>query len=256
MVKRIEALGRGLRVLDLLEQTGPTSLAQLASDTGIAKATLLRILVTLEAAGFVRRRLADRFWQTTLRNRSEPDMQGSAIAEIAGPVLDALCQEVLWPSDVGIYRDGAIRVLETSRRLSPFLVNRDVISRRIHVMPSAMGRAILAWSAPEAQTQMLAEVAAAADDDAYESVARDRRRVAELLAETRGRGYAVRHPGYFVSARREAQITAFAVPVLHEDRPVAAINLSWVASAMCEADFVAQHLARLRKAADAISRKL
>jgi IclR family mhp operon transcriptional activator len=254
MVKRIESLGRGLRVLDVLEKSGPMGLAQLSAEMGLAKATLLRILATLEAAGFARRRLADRLWQANLRVRGEPDVQGSAIAEVAGQVLDALCQRVLWPSDVGIYRDAAIRVLETSRRLSPFLVNRDVISRRIHVMPSAMGRAILAWSAPDVRAQLLAEIAAG--NDPQEQTARDPRTVERLVAETRDRGYAVRHPGYYVSAPREAQITALAVPVINAGCPVAAINLCWVGSAMSEAEFATRHLARLREAADEIAGKL
>lgn len=254
MVKQIEALRRGLHVLELLERNGPMGLAQIASETGLAKATLLRALVTLEAAGFARRRLADRFWQATLRVRHERDAEGSAIAEIAGPVLDELCQQVLWPSDVGIYRDGAIRVLETSRRISPFLVNRDVMTKRVHVMPSAMGRAILAWSAPEQRARLLAEITDG--DDPHEQSARDPAHVAALVAETRSRGYALRRAGYSVSGPRGALISALAVPVCRGGRPVAALNLSWVSSAMSEADFAARYVARLRGAADRIGRQL
>lgn len=254
MVKQIESLGRGLRVLEALEKGGPMGLAQLSCRLGLAKATLLRILATLEAAGFVRRRLADRCWQASLRGRGEPDVQGGAIAEIAGPVLDSLCQSVLWPSDVGIYREGAIRVLETSRRLSPFLVNRDVMSRRIHVTPSAMGRAILAWSSPGMRAQLLAEIAASKDP--HDRLARDPGAIARLIAETRARGYAQRQPGYFLSAPREAQVAAIAVPVISDGHAVAAINLCWVSSAMSGADIAARHLDRLRAAADEIGGKL
>jgi IclR family mhp operon transcriptional activator len=173
------------------------------------------------------------------------------LAEIAGPILDALCQRVLWPSDVGVYDDGAIRVLETSRRLSPFLVNRDVISRRIHVVPSAMGRAILAWSGAEGRERILADLVR--HGEPHERPARDAERMGRLLSDTLERGYAVRHPGYYISVPREAQVTAVAVPVLVAGEPVAAINLSWVASAMSEDNFVARNLSDLCASAAEIS---
>lgn len=254
MVKEIEALSRGLTIFAQLERQGPIGLSALARASGLPKASLLRVLTTLQSAGYARQRLADQRWQATARVAGGPANQHRRLAAIAGPVLDDLCHRVLWPSDVGIYDNGVIRVLETSRRLSPFLVNRDVISSNIHVLPSAMGRAILAWSSPEAQARILAVLAKATD--AHDRAARDRDRIMALIAETRARGYAIRHTGYFISAPREAQVTAVAVPVIQDDTAVASINLSWVASAMVEAEFVSRHLAELRNAADRIAHGL
>ncbi|MDD7972697.1 helix-turn-helix domain-containing protein [Roseinatronobacter alkalisoli] len=244
-MKRIASLERGLLVMDFLRRSGPMSLAEVTQRSGLPKPTVLRILRTLAAAGVAHQGLADRLWRLSPQNNpatgnDDPDAR---LTEIAGVMLDALCRKVLWPSDIGVYRDGAIQVLENSRRMSPFLVNRDVISQRIHVLPSAMGRAILAWSSADIRERILSELPVlgggidralppAADLDAS-------------LARIRARGYAARQKGYFVSIPREGRVMAIAVPVDLGQGRVAAVNLSWVASAMTETDFVGRHLDEL-----------
>lgn len=54
MPKPIEALARGLRVLDTLQEDAcPQALSRLHADTGIPKASLLSILHTLQLEGLV-----------------------------------------------------------------------------------------------------------------------------------------------------------------------------------------------------------
>ena len=55
----IRSLERGLKVLQVLQDSPIASLHGLYEATGISKPALLRILQTLEASGFVARRLAD-----------------------------------------------------------------------------------------------------------------------------------------------------------------------------------------------------
>ncbi|WP_159592321.1 helix-turn-helix domain-containing protein [Chelativorans xinjiangense] len=250
-VKTIRALSRGLDVLRHLE-TGGATLHALAARTKLPKATLLRILATLEREGYVRRGIADQLYHHNFRPTRPPETGWKAVlAEVAGPVLDGLCHKVLWPSDVGVYEDGAIRVQETSRRISPFLLNRDVLDHEIHVLQSAMGRAFLAWSDEERREKVLARLSRSRD--LHNRLARDREKVAALVSNVRDRGYAVREPGYFITQPREARVSAIAVPVFLDARSVGAINLAWVSSAMSEQAFVAQHLPSLKSAAREIS---
>ena len=252
MVKSIDALKRGLEVYRRLERSGPVGLSALSRETGLSKATLLRILKTLSAAGFVRQQFTDRKWLAA--GAGEDGGRHDRMARVAGPVLDTLCQRVLWPSDVGIYENGSIRVLETSRRPSPFLVNRDILMRNIHVLPSAMGRAILAWSSPGRQERILQDLTAS--EEAHDLPARSPAVVSEIVSETLARGYARRSAGYFISAPREARVTAVAVPVLSDGEAIAAINLSWVTGAMSETVFETDLLGALRAAAKQIAEGL
>ncbi|MFN4098822.1 MAG: helix-turn-helix domain-containing protein [Pararhodobacter sp.] len=252
-MKRITSLERGLLVMDLLRRGGPMALAEVTQRSGLPKPTVLRILRTLAGSGVAHQGLADRLWRLSPQSllKDDPDAR---LTEIAGVMLDALCRKVLWPSDIGVYRDGAIQVLENSRRMSPFLVNRDVISQRIHVLPSAMGRAILAWSPEATRHRILSELpmlGGGAD--------RTPPPAAELEREhalTRTRGYAARQKGYFVSVPREARVMAIAVPVDLGSSRIAAVNLSWVASAMTETEFVANHLEELTDTAKRVEHAL
>ncbi|MCB1360690.1 MAG: helix-turn-helix domain-containing protein [Rhodobacter sp.] len=254
MVKQIESLGRGLAVLAILEKGGAFGLAELATMSGYPKATLLRILETLREAGFARRRRPDGLWQASLSRFHGRDPQADLLADSVAPELDRLCQKIAWPSDAGIYDAGAIRVLESSRRLSPFVVNRDVVARRIHLLPSAMGRAILAWSSPARQAEILQDLRQS--QSLPDAQAHDRAAVQALIDETRSRGYALRQPGYFITAPSEARVMAVAVPVIVDGEPLAAINVVWIASAMSESEFARRNLPHLTTAAEIIARRM
>ena len=233
MAREIEALRRGLAVLDLLGQTGPLGLSEAARRAGLPKASALRVLATLAAAGHARQRLSDGRWEACARparRAGAADGATSQLAQAAGPVLDRLCAEVLWPSDIGMFERGAIRVLETSRRRSPFVINRDVMGTRIHVMFSAMGRAILAGQDDAGRARMIA--ALRREGDARDRAACTEAAVARIVAETRARGHAVREPGYFVTAPGEGRVSAVALPVMAGGAPVAAVNLCWLSGAI------------------------
>lgn len=254
-VKTIRALARGLEVMRCLEREGPATLHDLALRTALPKPTLMRMLVTLEAEGYVRRGIGDRLYHHNVRDIGPPAGGWKAVlAEVAAPVLDRLCNAVLWPSDVGIYEAGVIHVQETTRRLSPFLLNRDVLRADIHVLPSAMGRAVLAWSRPERRDAILARLAKSRHGP--DLAARDRTTIDELLRQTLARGYASRKPGYFITHRREADVSAIARPILSGGEAIGAVNLTWVSSALAERDFVARYLQPLCGAAEAITATL
>jgi len=251
-VKTIRALSRGLDVMRTLEREGAATLHELAQRTRLPKPTLMRVLQTLEGEGYVRRGIGDRLYRHNVRGIRPPEGGWKAVlTEVAAPILDRLCNTVLWPSDLGIYEDGVIHVQETTRRLSPFLLNRDVLRADIHVLPSAMGRAVLAWSGAAQREAILARLARSRR--APDRPARDRGAMEALIEETRTRGYASRMPGYYISHRREADVSAIAKPILLRGEAIGAVNLAWVSGAMGEHDFVARYLAPLATAASRIN---
>ncbi|TMJ92612.1 MAG: hypothetical protein E6G77_25305 [Alphaproteobacteria bacterium] len=99
-LETIRGLERGLLVLQALETNPIASLHEIHLATRISKPSLLRILNTLERAGYVSRRLVDGHYRISSfarvgRKRDRYDR----VAEAAAPVLDRLCQKVRWPSD-------------------------------------------------------------------------------------------------------------------------------------------------------------
>ena len=187
-VKSVRALARGLEVFKALQQQPAASLQDLHRDTGLSKPTLLRILKTLEEGGMARRSLGDGRYRVSAnvrffgRDLGEHD----AIAEQAAPELDRLCRELLWPSDIAVYKDGAMEILETSRPQTPFLVNRGRMGYRVHMLMSAVGCAYLAFCPAGEREEILARLRHS--DDPYDRKARNRAAVAAELAECRRRG--------------------------------------------------------------------
>jgi IclR family mhp operon transcriptional activator len=255
-VKSVRALARGLDVLRALRQRASASLQELHGDTGLAKPTLLRILKTLEEGGFVRRSLGDGRYRIGAAARLPGRDTGAhdAIAEQASPVLDRLCRDVLWPSDIGVYKGGAMEILETSRSLTPFLVNRSRMGYRVHMLMSALGRAYLAFCPPRERAAILSHLRQSGDP--YDRRAHDEAAVRRDLERDRARGYAIRQSGYGHWASDRDQADAIAVPVLQGARVLASVNLTWVAGAVSLDDMVARHLDRLRAAAAEIAASL
>lgn len=256
-VKSIRALARGLEVFKALHQRRSASLQDLHGDTGLSKPTLLRILKTLEEGGVSRRSPSDGRYRVSAsvrffgQNLGEED----AIAEQAAPVLDLLCRDVLWPSDLSIYKDGAMEILESSRHQTPFMVNRDRIGYRVHMLMSAMGRAYLAFSPTAERKAILTRLSRSGDP--YDHAARNPAGVLADLARDRARGYAVREAGYGRWGLSErSQADAIAVPVLQGKRVAACLSLSWAAGATSREQIVAQHLDRLQIAAMEIATHL
>ncbi|HVL36123.1 MAG TPA: IclR family transcriptional regulator C-terminal domain-containing protein [Burkholderiales bacterium] len=250
--KRIAALARGLEVLRAVYGRPGASLHELHGATGLAKATLLRALRTLEDRGFVARRLADgAYLPVPLAAAAAP----SPIAEAAGPALETLARTIAWPTDLGV-RDGrSMVVLESNRRLSPIRVNRQALGARPHMLWSAMGRAYLAFCPPAEREEILALLRASnAPED---RVARDRRALDRLLGETRARGYGVRDPRYGVlDVGRARQVSAIAVPVRRGESVAACLNCVWLVDVLDEAAVVERHLPALQAAASDIAAKL
>lgn len=253
-VKSVRALARGLEVFRALHRHRSASLQDLHDETGLAKPTLLRILKTLEEGGIARRSARDGRYRVSAsvrffgQNLSEED----AIAEQAAPVLDRLCRDVIWPSDLAVYKDGAMEIVESSRHQTPFMVNRDRIGFRVHMLMSAMGRIYLAFSPAAERRAILMRLGRSGDP--YDRAARNMSAVLADLARDRARGYAVREAGYGRWGYSErSRAGAIAVPVLQGKRVLASLSLSWAAGATTREQMVEQHLTRLKAAAAEIA---
>jgi IclR family mhp operon transcriptional activator len=257
-VKSIRALERGMRVLEALQTLGDCSLDTLHRHTGLDRATLLRVLKTFAELGYVRRTLGSGLYRTSVRLQAlgRPAAASQALAEAAAPVLDRLCFDLYWPSDVAIFDDGAAQIVETSRTRSPLLVNRVMLDLRVDLLHAALGQAILAFQPPATRHAML--------DDYGREVARrgvaplPLEHVDRLLAETRARGYGIRFPGYFVEAvGATLSLSAIAVPILNASgHALGALNLVWAAGATPIPAMVERALGPLQAAAAEIAERL
>ena len=254
MTKTIRSLQRGLQVLNALHATPISSLQDVYRLTRIPKPTLLRILLTLERSGVVSRRLADgRYRISSNLTRLTPKRDRyDRVAEAAAPVLDRLCQKVSWPSDLMVPAGDHLEIRETSRTQSPFMVyyNKDRVGMPVNWLLSAVGRAYLAHCPENERNKVIGLLRKSDRQENW--LARDQKRLDEILSETRERGYGLRDQA-FVGRPYGAQLpdglAGVAVPLQDRGRVHGVINIIWPRSARSIEDMVKDCLADLQAAA-------
>lgn len=250
----LQGLSRGLDVLRALERRSGWTLADLHHTTRLPKPTLLRILRTLAAEGFVRRRAADGTWWLAWRpGQSRLARQKELIAEAGSGELDALTALAGWPADLSLYNRGMMELVETTRDGVP--LEQVPLGHRVPVLASAVGRCWLGHCPDEERDAIVDMLRRSASP--YDRPAHKPEVIAEIVATTRRQGYAFRIRGYQGLLRPHAgRRTAMAVPIFARTRIRACLNIVWDARFVAEADFVATHLPVMQPAAARIGERL
>jgi IclR family mhp operon transcriptional activator len=256
-VRPIHALDRGLQVLLSISSARSATLHELHIRTGIPKASLLRILITLRERGMVWRRIGDGRYYAGQRfaNRVRYPGRTERLVEAASSILDELCARISWPSDLAIPRRDYVEICETNRPRAPIHLNRELVGLKVPMLLTAHGRAYLAACSDEEREAHL------------ERLRRSRRRgnelasnhswVARMIEETRAQGYGTRDTGFgghFFKSKRDHSdgLLAIAVPVRSGPRVIATVNMVWVERVATTRQMAARHLADLRQAAQRI----
>jgi IclR family mhp operon transcriptional activator len=255
----IRGLERGLQVLEVLRSNPVSSLQEIYAVTGIPKPSLLRILATLDRAGYASRRLADgRYRLSALTREARNPDRYDRVAEAAAPVLDALCHEVLWPSDLMVPAGDHMERRETSQAHSPFFphrTNRNRVGQSVGWLLTGVGRAYLAFCPEREREQILRKLRIS--NKREDQLARDPKRLERILAETRKKGYGTRDPmftgGSYGSPPGNDGLAAIAVPILGRSRVYGSINILWIKTAFTVEQFAAKHCNQLQHAAQQVA---
>ncbi len=261
-VKTIAALQKGLIVLDAVQTHGSgLSLQELHDSTAIPKATLLRVLLTLEQHGLVWRRHVDGCFcasHTSLRAAADiaPTEQ---LAECAADELDSLQAKIQWPSDLAVRHEFGMRLCETNRTTSYITVHKDKLGFEINMLRSAVGRAYLSFCSDDEREQILAGLKHS--ERPGDLLARSPTRLRTIIDETRRRGYATRDPGFGghydkTKSQHNDRLSALAVPILREGGVHGCLNIVWIEGLFSVEEMAAKHLATLKKTATSIARKM
>jgi IclR family mhp operon transcriptional activator len=261
-VKTIRALERGLDVLQVLQATNSAGLHDLHRSTGLPKATLMRVLLTLERRGLVWQRMADGAYlpSHTLQERARPLDDEHRLVEVASPILERLVRRVDWPSILAVPRLDYMEVIETNRPRSYFHhIPLGPIGFRINMLRSATGRAYLAFCGEAERGAVLARLRAS--NQPGDALARNPAWVSRVMNETRRQGYAVRHPdfgGHYDKPRSEWDDgrNSIALPIMAGSSVIGCLNLTWIAKVATVQQVVTRHLGSLRDAVEEISRAM
>lgn len=198
------SLGRGLAILRAMNTLRPyASLRQLHGETKLPKPSIVRLLESFIAQGYIARTRKRGFYRLT-----------SKIAELAtgwDPVwaaveaverLPALLSDYKWPVAIGTRDAAGMLVLFSTRSAgSPYSFRPSTFGARAPLLTSAMGQAFLAYCDDGERWRAATDASSATD--ALETVLLDINRTA---VETRARGYGLR-------LGQKGQDTSVSVPI-------------------------------------------
>lgn len=253
--KPVTAVLRGLDVLVAASRLrGRATLGEIHRLTGLDKSTILRMLETLEHAGFVVRDDERRSYQVTGKTLllSGGYDRHRVVGTIVAPALTAFRTAVGWPSDVALFDHDSMLVVETSREPGPMFLNRQP-GYRAPVLGTSLGLAYLAHCGAAERDAFLER--AAPDPAPWNDLARDRPRAEEAFAAIRARGYATMTPSY---GRQEYDglISSIGVPIMRDGRVYAAMNTLFLLNALTPERAVETLLAPLQATAARLATEL
>lgn len=254
-LKSIDSLRRGLEVLHAVEQSSAISFTELHRQTHLPKATLLRILKTLQEAGWVERNpIEARYYPRAAAGTIGPvDAWRANLSAIAAPLRATLQRRVPWPIDMAV-RDGkAMLILDAHRPINGLAVNYRVLGFRPHMLVSSLGRCYLAFCPDDERREIVQ--APARSTRAIDRAALRADAIRRLVALGRSQGYLARDPSA-TSMDSPERFGAISVPVFCGERTVACLSCAWLPAVTDEREVVARHLGHLRESAAAIGDRL
>lgn len=260
-VKTVRSLERGLDVLRLLQNVQAASLHDLHLNTKLPKATLTRILLTLERRGLIWQRAADSKYRPgyRLKERARDIDETDRVVEAASPVLLALTSKTGLGAHLALPRAEHMELCEASRPNAPMEDSRKRVGCRVNMLRSGLGRAYLAFCAEDQRQralQLLRE-----SDRPENAHARNVAWVERAISETRRQGYGTRDDDYDTDVPRPKRgshdgMAAIAVPIMVGDRAVGSINLVWRERLATPKAIARRYLKDLKTAAELIAGRL
>jgi IclR family mhp operon transcriptional activator len=249
----IIALQRGLHVLAVVNKGKNVSVKMIYEQTGLHKATVIRMLETLMASGYVAKTARSNYVPTgrTLLLSQGYDLV-SRVSDIAAPVLAEFRREIAWPSDISLYAEDSMIVAETSRDRGPLYFRREV-GYRAPILVTSVGQAYLAFCNSAERNQIIDTLAA--NPDPRNELARRRLTLDRKLAEIRTKGFATMHRSYSELEYR-GKVWAMAVPVRDAQHVYASINILMLKSAYPESEAIKRFLPRLQEVAGRLARAI
>lgn len=246
----IRSLGRGLDVLQIINQTDGAKASDIAKLTGIPRPTVYRLLETLESRRIVARDYSSEKWRPTLHSKSLSAgfRDEDWVCQVAVPAMTLLSRDILWPVDLVTYRDYQMVIRDSTHTISPYSVDHGMVGLSLPILDTAGGRAHLAFSPPEDRALILAGLKAR-DGLAEPIILRDGP-LDNLLKEARRTGVGTRREGY------QDATMSISAPVFKGTRVISCLTIIWIRSALKFEDAVELYRDKLLGTTHAITAEI
>lgn len=249
----VQSVLRALTVIEALNHRDVTSVATLHQITGLPKATLIRLLGTLNEAGYVTHVSRSAGYALTERvlGLSVGFRERDAAVAVARPLVEAFTRKHKWQVAIGTFERDAMLVRFNTREISPFAPDEIYLNHRLSVLSCGLGRAYLSYCSDYERDFILRILRASGGDDAAR--AGDTAWVDHLISTVRRDRYAM---GERTS---DDPVRSFGIPVFHPRQPdqvACAISFFYYRKAMTEAQAIEGYLDKMYDLAARISAAL
>jgi IclR family mhp operon transcriptional activator len=246
----VQAVRRAFDVLRAVNRLRIASIQQIHEVTGFPKPTIVRMLETLLAEGYVARdNMCGGYWVTSRAHELASGCQGiSQIIEIARPFAIELTQQIKWPVGIGVLDDDAIAIKFWTGTISPLVHTNTVLGLRPDLVTTAMGRALLAFCPDGEREQQISRMRA---DPARSFGEEDETRLRSILRQVRSDGFATRDP-----RTKPYRMSTLALPIREGGTVHAVINVSFFTTAFPQGEVAEKVLAPLRATTDKIEQAI
>ena len=233
---------RGLDALTVLNVRDGASVSEVAHEIRLPRTTVYRIFETLCNAGFVFRDADDDRYRLTIRVRalSEGFDDEVWVTQIAKPVIQDLCREIVWPVEIATLSGTSMLLRESTDHATPHLLERHSTGSRAPLLSTAAGQVVLA-AATVPQRDALLEILAASNRE-EDKPARSREELLRTLGQIRSQGYATA-----THTRRLAEEISLSVPIPLNGAALASLTVRFAGSALPLKTGVERFFPRLRQ---------
>ena len=240
----VESVRRAFHLLHELNRQRVSSVRHLHTATGLPKPTIVRLLDTLIALGYVVNDRRQGGYQVTslVRSLSGGFHGDPLVVEAARPWAIAFTRKFQWPVAVAVLDRDAVAVRFSTIPDSPVSPFHASINMRLQLMSRALGRAYIAFCPPNERNLLLQMLAASSDPE--DEVARDRDAALTLLAMIRQAGFSER-----AATVEPKSSSTIAVPLMLGRKVLATVGVTYFTSAIPKAEAIARHVPPLKEMA-------
>lgn len=231
--EHVNSLAKGLAVLAATNELAPARISSLVKATALPKATLVRLLKTLVAEGYVnqqtKREGGAYLPSPKVRELASSYAKAGALGQTAQSFLNNLGETVKWPTDL-LVRDGLSMLIEASNRDGAPLRLQRFEQARFSLLSSSAGQAFLAWQPAAKRQELIGASLELNEIDNNNPIGRHA--IEESLQETRHRGFAFHSYDTPIEGTR-----VFSVPLLHQGTSLAVMTLISLRDVLSLEDF-------------------
>lgn len=228
--KPVIAVSRALAVLRAVNILDQATVGSIHGVTGLNKATIVRMLETLQHEGLVVRSAVRHAYVPTGRTLqlSQGFDARQRISVLADPILNDLRQRQGWPADVALFDVDAMIIVQSSVDHGPLTFRRPP-GFRAPMLVTAVGRAYLAHCSEPERTRIIERLRRS--DERWAALARRPAELGRLLSAVRGHGYATMDDEYS-EYTFDSAVWSIAVPILDGTALYGSMHLMLVRNAM------------------------